>query len=51
MLNKEELQYISSIDIGYSLARRRWIEQNIPSELQEAYLKGKPVFIKMRLEL
>lgn len=45
ILNAEELQSYSSIDIAYREARRKFIENYMPFEQQEEYLNNKkPIF-------
>ena len=38
ILTEEELSYYSSIAVAYNVARRRYIEENIPEEEKAKYL-------------
>ena len=46
LLTEKELQSISSIAVGYKIARERYIEKYIPEDLREEYKKkGRPLFV------
>ena len=44
VLSEKELSYISSIAVGYRIARERWIREHLPEDEQERYLQDKPLF-------
>lgn len=44
ILNEEELQQVSSIDVAFAVARRKYVRENIEPSKQVLYDSRKPIF-------